>query len=319
MGRRAWLVAASLVVAIGCGLDLAGSGDPEGDADAGDDAGAATDAPPAACGSGECFELAPGWTLVALAQAPQACPSSYGGTTTDLFVDASPRSGACACGCRVTTPPSCVHGAIGAHYDNTGSLTCGTASTYAWANASDGVCDSDEWPGPYDSLHDWRFTPPAPSGGSCITTADTRKDLVDRTGAAQACAAGPPGCACAPVPPDPIEQCILADGDVPCPNGPFARRRTMGKDFQVTCDAGPCACAVAGGCAGGAMTFFAQTGCTGASFSLPADGGCGSVPDGGMVGSYRYTANVVDPSCQADGSTTDVALTMTATVTLCCR
>lgn len=291
------------------------SGGATGDASVVDaDIDAADAEPPLAT----CKDLPASWGLVAYVTGTDPCPAGFAGGTTELADGPKTRADTCTCACALTAQPTCGRGSAGATYDNDNSGGCALTSSYGWNPAANGGCSTDMWPGPYTTSHDWKFSAPSRSGGTCATAADKHVDRLDFTTIGRACVPTA-GCEGAPAVAAPAKRCIMSAGDVACPTGSFTNRTVMGKTFAVTCAAGNCGCAVQGTCANGAMTFYTGANCTGTAFSIAANGTCqASTANNVSVVSYKYTATVNGAGCTTSGTASATAST-TAVSTICCE
>jgi hypothetical protein len=320
-GRLALAALIGLLGHAGCGLGVTGTGASGAGEDGGTgalDGSATADAgsnPDADVTNATCTGLPSNWGLVALVAGGTACPDGYTADKLDLHAGPSPHADACTCGCTLDSAPACTR-ATGATYDNDGSHTCGIASSYGWADVTNGTCATDMWPGPYTTSHDWKWPAPTRTGGTCTATPDKHLDRIDFAATQTACVPNA-GCAGAPAVTAPTRRCLAADGDLACPSGSFANRRVLDKGYDLTC-AGPCGCAVTGTCNAG-VTLYEGSSCSGTSHTMIADGACQQAPATASIASYRYTATVTAPGCSSKGTATVTATTPVGTMTLCCE
>jgi hypothetical protein len=328
------LVAASCANVLGLGDYSDGTNG--GGADVGTDAvpGAGSDAGAVDSGSAvlgvdgcaTCFVVPAGWSIVAFADSAQTtCPSGFGQSPLDLVGLPSAAGDACTCdGCTVTTPPSCVTGAIGVSFDANGTKTC-TQPFNSLANANPGGCNTDNFHGQVTAGYDVKFTPPPPTGGTCAAGAPIAHD--DRVTVGEharscapdsAAAAGCSGGVCSlPSVPAPFAACLSHAGNVSCPDGSFSVAHHVGSEAELACSA-TCACTTGATCTGATVTYYADGTCGGpAPLVTPATGAC--VNQGGKngtYGSYKYAATT-NATCTATG-TSDAHTTLSGEMTICC-
>lgn len=342
MGRRfAQASFVALAGIVGCGIDALGtmpvdggpSPEPTSTSSSGSSSGSV--APPIDAGGdvtvdaeadadanvpvSACKDLPAAWALVAFVSGSDPCPTGYDAGKTELRSGPTTREDTCTCACALATPPVCNRASAGATYDNDNSGGCGLSSSYGWNPAANGGCSTDMWPGPYTTSHDWKFSAPARTGGTCTKSATKHVERLDFAGVGRACVPTA-GCEAAPAIPSPAQRCVISDGDVACPAGPFTKRTVYGKTFDVTCGAGTCDCGITGTCSAGTMTFYTANNCTGTNFTMTANGTCQpSTQSSFNVASYKYTATVQNAGCSPTGASTATAVTTTSSATVCCE
>lgn len=297
---------------LGCGLYAGG---PElgagGSADAGE-GGASTDAPPASCTAegGACVASLPsGWTPLLSVPTAAACPGNFG--QRDVVGAPMAPPSACACGCMITTQPSCAKGGvIGIKYGTSG---CGL-DWGVWPNG--GACTVSG----FTNVAAMLAVPlPTLTDGVCQSQPVADPSKITRA-AARTCAA-PSACAedvCEGHVPAGATACIAHDGDVPCPSGPFsARLGVFGDDLVLACSA--CgSCTVAAQCGAATLRYYGDASCTSQTASVPMNGTCSPTNASGFQIAYAYDAPVIGVSCAASGASSP-SVSLISPRTLCCR
>jgi hypothetical protein len=291
---------------------LSSDGGAEGDAPTDADAGA--DAMGAETGPAT-------WTRVAFAPGSRgSCPAGFASTPTDVVLDtatATVGSGACTCDCAVTSPPSCVTGAITGSY-GLFSTTCTTTSP-SLGNAPGGGCDTAGVPTTPLSRINVLWNAVAPTGGTCSTTLGVHPEQVTFASHGTTCTrdvdAGDAGV------PSPFLDCIAIQGNVPCPSGPLSVAHSVGTGAAVSCSGG-CTCTTSATCGSAQVTYYTSGSCgtgSGSTFVMPADGTCHQLNgSGNTFNSYVYSATVQNPACTTSSNPTATVTGLAAEMTICC-
>jgi hypothetical protein len=317
---------AILVLCAGCSLDEAGlAGDAGGTPDAAYDVvvtDVAKDAvdepgPPLPCttDSGVCTATVPqGWTLTAFApNQTTACPSNFG--SNDVVASPVVAAGACTCDCNIVTQPSCELGAVTLKYST--NSQCGT--TWATFNiTTEGAC-TDYNAGTFTlaSYHEYTDLPLTPGTCSSNATPDTNK----LSSTPMRTCTPAPACAedvCNGTLPPGLRACIVDDGDVACPAGPFSDKvAVIGSDAMLVCPTCTACSVTQSPCGAGTVYFWGDTSCTIAKGSIAADGNCNATGGGSGVNHFTYVNPVQKVTCNPGTSTATASLTSPQTV--CCR
>ncbi len=216
--------------------------------------------------------------------------------------------GACTCTCSVTQQPSCTTGNVNWSYGTQAPL-CLTPSPVN----SNGTCQPSN-----ATLASAQFVAPlAPTGGACTGQAVGDPSKVQDT-QIRTCSVptSDEASVCSGVAPGGSSACILASGDVPCPQGsPFQTRYVMGDTQTLVCST--CgSCSVGATCTGASLDIYSDMGCSNMMASVPANSQCVSV-QGGPMKAFWYKAQVTSPTCKATG--TGASFQTTNPQTLCCR
>jgi hypothetical protein len=295
---------------VACGLEQGGLQSAADDLDG--SAGAAADSAPA-CGydAQSCAAVtAAGWTPVAYAESALACPAGYGGEQHPI-ADPSPTPAACVCNVTATVLPDCQTGQVTTRYDvDLFVAYCYSAGlTFSVAG---GACNKHD----FGYFQHGSQQPIAPAGGSCAAapTADPSAVLVTTATTCQPrdCAGG----LCSGVAPTGFLSCVTHPGQVDCPAGFGARKRTLGSAPSVTC--GACPCAVSGQkCTDAHFFLYEDDKCAKLTDDFVSDGSCKGVQSAtGAHRSYRYAAKATATFTPgASVPTVDLA----DALTLCCR
>jgi hypothetical protein len=155
------------------------------------------------------------------------------------------------------------------------------------------------------------------TGGACtgqavgdpskFQTTDVRTCSVPASDEASVCAGTAPGGSAA---------CVIAKGDVPCPQGsPFQVRTVIADSEMLVCSA--CgACGVTATCMNPELDIYSDMNCMNMSVAIQANSMCVNVQNGPMK-AYWYKAQVGMPACKATGTTPSFQATNAQT--LCCR
>jgi len=235
------------------------------------------------------------------------CPGGYSETYMGLM-NPQAQAGACTCSCSITKQPSCTNGNVNWDYGTNAPL-CFSPSNVN----SNGTCQPLN-----GSLQAAQFVAPLPaSGGTCTGQAVGDPTKVQTT-QIRTCAvpASDEGSVCAGVAPVGSAACILAAGDVPCPQGsPFQNRSVIADTETLVCST--CGtCSVSANCTGASLDIYSDMNCMTMMTSIPANSQCISVQTGNMK-AYWYKATVDSPACKATG--TAASFQSTNPQTLCCR
>jgi len=278
-----------------------------GGGSSGSSSGAASSSGIDSGGDGNTGPCQSGWTLVLGVTGGGNCPGGYPEAYMGLG-NPQAQSGACTCSCNITAQPSCTTGKVTWNYGTMAPLCFGSSPV-----TSNGTCQ------PFNgSLQPAQFVQALPaSGGACtgqavgdptkVQATQVRTCSVPASDEASVCSGAVPGGSAA---------CILATGDMPCPQGsPFQTRYAIGDTQTLVCSA--CGnCSVSANCTGAALDIYSDTGCTNMMTSIPANSQCVSV-QGGNMQAYWYKAQVTSPTCKATG--TAASFQTTNVQTLCCR
>ena len=133
----------------------------------------------------------------------------------------------------------------------------------------------------------------------------------------------PGGCAggnvCVPQPGAPFASgaCVRQAGDLPCPAGPYTKRRVVygGADDTRGCSA--CSCGTpSGGSCQGTLALRSGVGCTGNNLGSGSVPGCVTKPAGS--GYFVANASLVGATCQQSGGAPTGTVTPTGPTTVCC-
>ncbi|MDB4938939.1 MAG: hypothetical protein JWP87_5911 [Labilithrix sp.] len=268
-----------------------------------------------------CLPLPVGWTLVAMASAPDAgapaCPTGLA-TASDVGETPSARTDTCQCAtCSVTQSASCA-GAIAQAF---GGPTCPTAGT-SLSNNPPGNCLQDLFTGDRTGGTN-KLTLPAPTLGQCTAAAPVlHADRVDFAARSRICddTGRCSGGFCDARVPAPFVACIAsppstADDDRACPPD-FPQKHLVGAAATFTCGA-TCACNVTKSCTG-SVTFYSDAACATGAKLVPADGTC---RDPGFTGAYLSYKATTTPAttCTVTGNSTATNARVTPARTVCCR
>jgi hypothetical protein len=246
-----------------------------------------------------------GWTLVLGVSGGGGCPGGYPEVYMGV-TNPQAQTGACTCSCNVTQQPSCTTGNVNWSYGMLAPLCFGSSPVN-----SNGMCQ------PYNgSLQAAQSVQPLPStGGACtaqamgntgkVQTTQVRTCSVPASDEAAVCGGGVPVGSAA---------CIIAPGNVPCPQGAFQVRSVIADTETLVCSA--CgACSVTASCTNAELDIYSDMQCMNMTTSIPANGMCVGVQAGQMQ-AYWYKAQVSAPTCKA---TTTASFQATNAQTLCCR
>lgn len=323
---RTLLVAGVLLFGAGCGgaeptgligegADGAAATDGGPMVDGGGDAAADTGTPPPVCSAdgGACNapDVPNGFKPVLLAKGAQPCPQGFG-PAADVAADPVVGANACSCSCTKTQDPDCQTGTT--TITGVGAMCGGFSVNLMY---SGGTCRKTS--GTVDD-YDKATTIPG-TGGTCAVQA-VANDKAVTSDAVRLCAASD---ACAPATcggyaPKGFTACIVADGDVPCPNGsPFATKHLVGTQASLQCSSCGAGCTFQGKCDGAKLSFFSDQNCQQLIVSIPANGTCTQTGKANAVlGGTMYTASPNFSGCTATGTSTGTA-SMQAPRTVCCR
>jgi hypothetical protein len=196
-----------------------------------------------------------------------------------------------------------------------GQLGCGPGSLTC-SGSSGGACNK-------------AVTAPAPTaiGGSCapspqVATREPHQWTRFAVGCraptdARGCGAGAT-CARAD---DALPMCIYMEGDVACPAGPYAERRTFHTDVIDTRGCSECACDPAEGArCTGAVTVYSDRAamCSTPVATVPA-GGCADLTGNPTIGAHAASLTLASPgSCTPSGGAPIGSVTPGGSFTVCC-
>lgn len=289
--------------------DAVGNGDAAGTTDSPPSGDAATtgDAPSASDGSACLASLPGGWSVSQVEQAATApCPD---GTAAAIgIVSPTPGPGACTCGCAVTPAPTCQWGNVVTKVDFSNCTNNGVTV------AGDGSCTSFNG-GPLAGTAA-AFAEP-PQGGACTSSTHTDPTAIvgTKVGVCPASAAQAES-VCSGMSAVGFAACIVHDGMLSCPVGPFVHASVAYDDPpMVVCS--PCgACTFQATCSG-IVTAYSDTQCQTPVESLPADGVCYAMNRAGsFVQSADYSATAMT-GCTP--GTSAASLVTSGPRTICCR
>jgi hypothetical protein len=277
--------------------------------------------PPMACaGGGTCASAAPaGWSgpfAINTASPPndgQLCPPGWdAGPFGGIGLDAAAAS--CNCDC-VAGAASCTISV--SYYGDQG------CTTPVITGASDGGCD-DLATG---MGHGFVRAVGMPTGASCTpqenyvvpaATWATASVMCAPPVVADQCADGP----CVPPPPPGFADawCVVADGDVPCPAGPYDVRTVMASGVDDTRACTPCGCDLAGAvqCTG-EIVEYTDLFCIVPVGTVPIDGECHEADiDNTSTWSVRYQDGAASYSCANNMPMPVGAAVARPPITVCC-
>lgn len=262
--------------------------------------------------------LPAGWTLVAYETGRAACPASLGMAHPE-YAEATLTAGACSCGCNVTTQPTCDVGTLSTQWTQ-GASSQNSPCPNAGGQFSINGPGCVPVPGGVALPQGFSAEPVPFVGGTCagVVVPDPTKLALSPVQYCDVPAASAEA-VCEGTTPSGFSACIVADGNVPCPAGPFAMQLEVDDDDELlcpTCDA----CTVTGSCGSAQVTFFSDAKCTGAIGVLPCTGLCagtGDLSGDGNVGGAEYSAQV-QAACSASSSGTP-GVSPSGPHTLCCR
>jgi hypothetical protein len=271
----------------------------------------------AAAGNACSAALAPGWTPVAFtANRSSTCPGGY--TVVDLVASPTTNAGACACGCQIAAndPPTC---ASGSFVSVVGASTCsGTGQTFTVNGTG---CTVLAVAGGVSAFGDYAAF--ALDRGTCVSSTMTDATKLGSTGV-RACVP-PPACVedvCVGTASalGPYGACIVHDGDVACPAGPFTSKTSAGATATLSC--GGCAtCQNDATCGTATVRFYADGACATQVASRIANDACNPLATGSAgtnATHYRYDVATNSPTCAPTGAPT-VATSLEQPRTICCR
>ena len=277
-----------------------------------------TDCADPACTTGfTCKPEAPsGWTAIAYSNAARpACPAGYGGPQ-DL---ASSASASCSCACTTQTASSCAIGTVGLASNGPGACPATASINLAGNNgACGGTSLSTVAAGTV------RIAPLGATQAACTGVVTKTIPAIDQGRACTPSAAGA-GClaggACSPVAGAPFASCIAKSGPQVCPPG-YSQLHAVGTGPADGRNCAACTCASGATCTSPKFTFYTDGSCMSGAHDLTVDNNCDSVTDGNgnSYASYKYTATVLNGSCQktADTSVTGSLTFAAAAQTICC-
>lgn len=301
----------------GCDEGALGPRAPSADARA--DAADAAPPPPPVCappaGAPCAGTLPPGWSPLAFAPSRgSACPTGF--TSVDAVADAAPAANACTCTCQISAadPPSC---AVGTFTSRVGATTCDSNGQGYTVNGTG--CTAIGSPGAVSAFGNYPAFPLRP--GTCLPGVQKAPAPVTAT-EVRGCVPTP-DCVedvCRGAPPAGFSSCVVHDGDVACPAGPFTARTLVADAADVTC--GGCAtCQNRATCSTAVFRFYNDGACATELATRIANGVCNPLATGNagtFVSRFRYDSTPVAPTCMPTAAPTS-ALSLTGTRTVCCR
>jgi hypothetical protein len=294
--------------------DASGSG--QGPADTSVDA----TAPAPACnatGNACSAALEAGWTPLAFATDRRTgCPADF--TTIDLVTSPSANVGACTCGCQIaaTDPPTCAQGTFATTVGSTN--TCSSQGISYNVNGTG--CTALAQSGSLSAYG--KYPPLALDRGTCTSSAQKDTSKVAST-AVRACV---PSAACiedvclGTSATGSFSSCVVHDGDVACPAGPFVTKTLAGTTATLTC--GGCAtCQNDATCGTATLRFYNDALCATQVASRIANDVCNPFVTGSAgvnASHFKYDVATNNPSC-APTSTPTTATGLDLARTICCR
>ncbi len=284
------------------------------------DCNRAADCEDPACQAGfVCVPAIPsGWTVVAFsAQERPACPAAYA-SSSDI-VSAPTAAAACVCTCTEQKAASCTEGAVA--IASQGSAPCPLSpNLYLEANGS--KCSNAALASSKSGLA--KISPLPPVQGTCNGAPQGTILPVDQGRSCAAAAVGV-GCAaggaCVASPIAPFVSCVEHDGIEACPAG-FPNGHSVGASAVDTRACSPCSCGTSATCSNPKLTLYKDALCTTGALELPASNSCDPVNDGtgNSYLSYKYTAAVVNGTCQKTSDSTPTgSLVLAGERTVCCQ
>lgn len=258
----------------------------------------------ASCADASCAGIDPGWTPVGYVEG--TCPKGWGSLD---FVTNPTLGTACACGCSVTTQPTCDVGTCPITAGTSPSCSLGTINL----NFNGGNCVSF----PQVTLAPFqKIVPLALAGGACTATANPAGVA---TTAARLCA--PPDCGtaaslCSSGAPNGIATCVTSSGDLACP-GAYPVRHVVGVSAAAACNS-TCTCKVGGTCTSPKVTFYSDTQCTNLVVTNDATGTCAADVASGMQVHAAKCAATVAATCNPSGAAAGT-VSLVGVRTVCCR
>ena len=283
------------------------------------DCNQATDCEDPACAAGfVCIPAIPsGWSPVAFsAQSRPACPGGY---TMELDVVSAPSSAStCACTCTEQDAASCTQGGVGIASNGT---TCPVSPNFT-LDANGSQCGSTN----LNTVASGKvkIAPLPPTQGACTGTPSGTAPPLDEGRSCDATAVGV-GCAnggaCVASPSASFVSCIARDDATPCPPG-FPNGRSVGTNATDTRACTQCMCGTDASCSNPKLTLYSNSSCGGGDHALPVTGACDPVNDGSgnSYKSFKYTADIVNPSCQTTSESTPTgSLVLVGERTVCCQ
>jgi hypothetical protein len=249
-----------------------------------------------------------GWTLVLGVSGGGMCPGGYPESYVGV-TNPQAQPGACTCSCTIAQPPSCT----------TGNVNWSFGTQQPWCLGSSPVSSNGTCQPMNGNLQQAQSVQPLPAtGGACtgqvagdttkVQTTQVRTCSVPSSDEASVCAGvAPPG----------SSACLVAPGDVPCPQAsPFQIRAVIADSETLVCSA--CSsCSVTAPCMSPELDVYSDQGCTTLVVAIPANGMCSNVSKTGNVQGYWYKAQVGTPMCNATGGA--ASFQATNAQTLCCR
>lgn len=284
--------------------------------------GSVEPAPPGTCPAAgyHCVAEAPaGWAGPLIVfdgpdSAVPSCPNTMANSLVDghrgLIAPAAHTCSACTCGAGTAPCENFVYAGTDCYDLETLPLTAGSCLTvgasYTQARLVSSFYSGDATCAANQAV----ATRPEPSWQAKVRACGAPSLL--RTGCES-------GSVCAPEAPTPFEArtCIMAEGDVACPSGPYSAKRAIAASLEDTRDCSACVCASdeAGDCQG-TIELYTSTNCTGTPNSV-------TMPDGAVCrtnpGSVKLVNAAAKPTCKPKSGGDPIgAITAAGVTTLCC-
>jgi hypothetical protein len=283
-------------------------------------------APTCADATHACVEEAPsGWVgpfaLYAGPGAAPPCANAYPDAVGDYHGELDEGTPTCDCACDPATGISCT-GSAQICYPGSGVQACITICQGTKTNLPPNQCVSV----PTSASTNISISEPTPTQiGSC--TPNATKSIPTPTWGVNARACGgaampPTGCAsgevCAPIAAAPYDTlCVVASGDVDCPDAFYAKKNTFYDSFTDTRDCSACTCGTASSKCGGKVSFT-HPGCGGGSLldEQKNAGYCGSYGTGFDSATYYPSPS---GTCPPSGGELTGMVTPNGATTVCCH
>lgn len=246
-----------------------------------------------ACGTA----ITQGWQPALFGDA--SCPSGF--AQQSVVVAAEAGAGACGCTCSLEAG-SCTSGTAPLKYGSAG--VCPNNTGFAVTGTCQSLGTTESLGGSY-AIQPPPISPCTPNVAKNDASVSVANGTLCRS---------PTSCdvnICASNAPPGWLACLSQPGDVACPSGPFSQRTVIGSTANLVC--GACSCTGTPSCSG-SLTYYADLGCTIASFTIPGDGSCVS-PDGAVASAYEWNGSVVG-ACTP--STPTASVDLGAQTTVCC-
>jgi hypothetical protein len=237
----------------------------------------------------------------------------------DEYAQATVSAGACGCGCNMTTQPTCDVGTLAMQWaqglvsPNSPCPNQGESVTLAGSGCTQLPTAGQLQPG-------FSAEPVILAGGACAGVVKPDPTKLSKP-AVRYCDVPSASAAavCAGTPPSGFSTCIVADGNVACPAGPFTMQLEVDDDDELVCPSCDM-CAVTGSCGSPQVTFFSDGTCRNVVATLPCNSRCGATPalsGSNDVVAIEYAAQV-QSGCAATASGAP-GVSPSGPHTLCCR